>query len=139
MSIHQKISEAASLALHTMVYLAAHKGRIVTTHEIAERLGVSKDHLSKVLQRLAKAGYVTSIRGPKGGFEIGLEGDDVPLLKIYELIEGPLRPTECLLKLKVCKGDDCILGGLVQKIDAEFEDYMSRTKVSHLVGIFESG
>jgi len=138
MNIHQKISEAASLALHAMVYLAAHKGRIVTTHEIAEKLGVSKDHLSKVLQHLAKAGYVESTRGPKGGFEIGPDGENMSLLRIYELIEGPLRHTECLLKVKVCKGDNCILGGLVKKIDDEFENYMSRTKVSHLVGIFES-
>ena len=59
------------------------------------------------------------------------------ILRIYELIEGPLRHTECLLKVKVCKGDNCILGGLVKKIDDEFENYMSRTKVSHLVGIFD--
>jgi Rrf2 family protein len=136
MNVHQKISEAASLALHTMVYLAAHKGRIVTTHEIAEELGVSKDHLSKVLQHLAKAGYVKSTRGPKGGFEIGPNGDAVSLLRIYELIEGPIRRTECLLKSKVCKGDNCILGGLVRKIDEEFEDYLSRTKISDLAEIF---
>ncbi len=138
MGIHQKISEAASLALHTVVYLAAHKGRIVTTHEIAEKLGVSKDHLSKVLQRLAKAGYVTSIRGPKGGFKLGRDAENESLLKIYELIEGPLKRTECLLGSKPCGGQQCILGDLISRIDEEFRDYLTRTKVSHLVGVFES-
>ena len=136
MSVHQKISEAASLALHTVVYLAANRGRIVTTHEIADRLGVSKDHLSKVLQRLSKAGYVKSIRGPKGGFELSPGAENESLLKIYELIEGPLKKTECLLGSKPCGGEQCILGDLISRIDDEFEGYLTRTKISDLVGVF---
>ena len=132
----QKISEAASLALHAMVYLAASESRIVTTQEIAEKLSVSKDHLSKVLQRLAKAGYVDSIRGPKGGFVLGKPGGEVTLLEIYELIEGPVRRTECILGTQACKGNECIFGDLVSKIDEEVKDYLNRTKISDLMGIF---
>ena len=50
-----QISEAASLALHSMVMLAASPERSLTVKEITARTGVSEAHLSKVMQRLAKA------------------------------------------------------------------------------------
>ncbi|MCK4620269.1 MAG: Rrf2 family transcriptional regulator, partial [Desulfobacterales bacterium] len=62
-----KISEAASMAIHAMVFLASESGRIVPSREIATTLRSSEAHLSKVMQRLAKAGLVSSTRGPKGG------------------------------------------------------------------------
>ena len=51
-----KVSEAASLALHTTVLLAANSGELLSTREIASTLKMSAAHLSKVLQRLARHG-----------------------------------------------------------------------------------
>jgi DNA-binding IscR family transcriptional regulator len=59
-----KISEATTLALHTMFYLYLKKDQLVSTKEIAAMFGFSENHLAKVLQRLVKVGYVASIRGP---------------------------------------------------------------------------
>jgi DNA-binding IscR family transcriptional regulator len=59
-----KISEAASLALHTTVILAANPNRLVSTKKLASQLHASEAHLSKVLQRLEKADIVNSTRGP---------------------------------------------------------------------------
>ena len=53
-----QISEAASLALHSMALLAASPDRPLTVKDITARTGVSEAHLSKVMQRLAKAGLV---------------------------------------------------------------------------------
>jgi len=78
-----KISEAANLGLHSMVYLAnVGKDRMVPVSHIADALGVSKDHLGKVLQRLAKLGLVTSRRGPAGGFTLGRPSNQIRLMEI---------------------------------------------------------
>ena len=71
MSSVLKISDAATLALHTAVLLADRTEGPLTTKEIALTFGISEAHLAKVLQRLAKAGIVHSGRGPKGGFLLG--------------------------------------------------------------------
>ena len=63
-----KISEAATLALHTAFFLVTNPDRRLTTREMASTMGASEAHLSKVLQRLVHAGLVESVRGPKGGF-----------------------------------------------------------------------
>ena len=85
-----RISEAASIALHTMAYLARNKDRMVSTHEIAGAMGLSENHLAKVRQRLVKAGLVEAQRGPSGGFMLSRPAEDITLLEVYEAIEGPL-------------------------------------------------
>ncbi|MEQ8169613.1 MAG: Rrf2 family transcriptional regulator [Candidatus Eremiobacterota bacterium] len=127
-----KISEAASLALHTMVVLAKNKDKIFTTKDIAVLLNASRDHLSKVLQRLEKEAFIVSVRGPKGGFKIGKNKENVTLLQIYEAIDGPLLATHCLLGNPICDGTKCILGDL-NRINTQVRDYLTGTKIFDLI------
>ena len=127
-----KISEAASLAMHTMVLLAANPERVISTRETAETLGVSEAHLSKVLQRLTRAGLVESTRGPKGGFRPSRPTDEITLLDVYESIEGRLVPKTCLFGEPICNGSACILGQLLGTVNTTIADYLRGTKLSDL-------
>jgi Rrf2 family protein len=127
-----KISDAASLALHTMVLLAANTDRLVSNKEIARILHVSEAHLSKVLQRLSKVGLVYSVRGPNGGFKLNKASDKIALLEIYEAIEGPLVPCNCLLETQVCSERGCILGGILSEINFQIKDYLQKTTLNLL-------
>lgn len=130
-----KISEAASLALHTMAFLSANRDRRLSTHEIAGELGASEAHLSKVLQRLVKAGFVTSVRGPGGGFALHDGKENLSLLQVYEAIEGRLAPAKCLLGKPIC-GGHCILGGLIGDLNKQVRDYLAGTRLSDLGDTF---
>ena len=136
MSSVLKISEAASLGLHTMALLAARPDEILPTRKIAEELGVSEAHLSKVLQRLTKVGLVNATRGARGGYSLGQPSGEVSLLEVYEAIDGPLRPTTCLLGHPKCNGSECILGDLVGDINHQFEEHLAGQKLSDLAGAF---
>ena len=73
-----RISDAASLGLHTMGLLAGRSTRL-STQEIARSLGASEHHLAKVMQRLAKMGLVVSTRGPQGGFVLSRPPAEITL------------------------------------------------------------
>lgn len=126
-----KVTEAASLALHTTALLAGEPDRVMTTGELASALKVSENHLSKVLQRLTKAGLVRSTRGPKGGFTLNKNPDEVTLLNVYEAIEGPLEIKTCLFGRQVCNGS-CILGGLLASVNTQVRDYLSTARLSSM-------
>jgi Rrf2 family protein len=128
-----RISEAASLALHTMAYLAADPDGTHATREIACDLKVSEAHLAKVLQRLGRAGLVRSQRGPGGGFTLARRPEEITLLEVYEVTEGPLTTPDCLLGQPVCNGA-CILGGLLDAVGRQVRDYLSQTRLSDLRG-----
>ncbi len=129
------ISDAASLALHTAAVLAADPDRRRSAREIVGVLGVSHAHLAKVLQRLARAGLVRSVRGPAGGFSLGRDPAAVTLLDVYEAVMGPLRPSRCLLGRPVCAAGGCVLGGLLRRVDHDVRGYFERTPVSALAAL----
>ena len=131
------ISEAASLALHTVVVLAARGGEVVSTRAVAEAIQASEAHLSKVLQRLARVGLVRSLRGPKGGFVLSRPPDAISMLEVFEAIEGPLVPHTCLFRQKVCDGAECILGDCLKRASESLKTRLTQTRVADLVSIFQ--
>jgi len=127
-----KISDAATLALHAMVILAKSQDRLVSVKEIATSLDVSANHLSKVMQRLNKAGLIESIKGYNGGFKLIKKQEDITFLKIYELFDGKLQNSTCLLSQKKCTGD-CVLGGLVESVNRQVKEKFQKTKLSDFI------
>ena len=128
-----QVSEAASLALHSMVLLAASPERSLTVKEITARTEVSEAHLSKVMQRLAKAGLVKSTHGPKGGFVVGNRGLSTSLLAIFEAIEGPVANGGCLLQSTECLFRECLFAGLLSRMTEEFKEYMKNKTLGDMV------
>ena len=128
-----RVSDAASIGLHAMVLLAASPERLLSNHEIATQLKVSEAHLSKVLQRLSRAGFVRATRGPRGGFRLDRPADEVTLLDVYEAIEGPVEPSSCLLGKPVCNGASCIFAGFIEEADRRIREYLASTTLRRLV------
>jgi Rrf2 family protein len=131
-----QISEAASLALHSMALLASKPEKIFSVREIASTLHVSEAHLSKVLQRLAKVGLVRSNRGPKGGFVLGKKSIEVTLLEVYEAIDGPLTSNTCLFETPICSGVRCIFGDLLLTTNNRYRAYLEGMKLSELIAVY---
>lgn len=128
------ISEAASIALHTMSVLALEKeDTLITSKKIATRLKVSENHLSKVVQRLVKADVIKAHRGPKGGLTLNKKPDEISLMLIYESIDGKVNSQGCLLKTSACEPGNCIFGGLLTDVDEDFIKYMTTTTLADLI------
>lgn len=127
-----QISEAASLALHSMALLAATPGRSLTVKDITAQTQVSEAHLSKVMQRLSKAGLVKSTRGPKGGFVLAEEDLNISLLEIFEAIEGPVVDAGCLIPARSCPFRNCLFDGLLDRMTREFKEYLKNKTLGDL-------
>jgi len=139
MSSFIRISEASSIAFHTAAFLAQNAERLVSSREIARALGVSENHLSKVLQRLARSGLVHSTRGPNGGFRIHSPWERIRLIEIYEAIEGPIASGRCLLGLPICRGNRCALGVLVHRTDEAARKCLTGTTLAEMAKSFRRG
>ncbi len=118
------ISEMTSLALHGMAYIAGNGHKMLNVKEVAGEIGASEAHLSKVLQRLVKVGLLHSTRGPNGGFVLAKAPDQISLLDIYQVIEGPLFQGGCPTQRANCPFNRCLFGGILQKLNREFEVYL---------------
>ncbi len=125
-------SEAASLALHAMVLIAKSKN-YVNVNSIATEMGASRNHLAKVLQQLVKNNYLSSVRGPSGGFVLKKPADQISVLEIYEAIEGRINVPECPLDRKICPFDKCLMNGLVTDVTMQFKTYFQEHTLEDFV------
>jgi len=117
------LSEAASIAIHAMVLISRAKNGINAV-KIADQTGFSKNHISKVLQRLVKNDLLKSVRGPSGGFMLKKDPGKINLLNIYESIEGTIEITDCPLSNEICGFDRCVMGNIVNRMTVEFKKFL---------------
>ncbi len=132
-----RISQAATIGLHAMAMLAGRPGGRLSAGEIAKALKVSVAHLSKVMGRLARSRLVRSARGAGGGFELARDPRRISLLQVYEAVEGPYRPSECLMDPPVCGGRKCLLGRLVGSVNRQVRQQLAGTRLDQLAEVFE--
>ena len=120
-------SEAASLAVHGVLLLAASGGEHRTVRSLAEAVGASEAHLAKVVQRLGKAGILSCTRGPRGGVFLARPAGEITLLEVYEAVEGPLDRGGCVLGRSACPFGACLFGGLLERVSGEVRDFLAST------------
>ena len=64
-----RLTSFTDYTLRTLLHLGSNRDRLVTIQEIADLHSISKNHLMKVVNELARNGVVETIRGRNGGFE----------------------------------------------------------------------
>ncbi len=124
------MSEAASIGIHSMVFIAKNKDR-VNVNKLAEEFNFSKHHVAKVMQRLNKFGMLDSSRGPSGGFFLKMEPKDISLLDIYEAIEGKLPKMNCPMGYDHCPFKKCLLGTIVNDMSEQFKIYLEEKSLQY--------
>ena len=65
-----RLSDYTDYTLRVLMYCAAHPDRLVTIAEIAEGHQVSKNHLMKIVNDLARQGVIETTRGRGGGLRL---------------------------------------------------------------------
>jgi Rrf2 family protein len=127
------ISEAASIAIHSMVLIARSGKDNMNVVKLSELTGASKNHIAKVMQRLVKHNFVKSTRGPAGGFVLSVPPSKLSLLSIYEAVEGKMEVAECPFDNKICPFHKCLMNGIVHKLTDEIRDYFKDQKLSDML------
>ena len=123
------LSEASSIAIHSMV-LIARADVSMNAVKIAEFTGFSKNHIAKVLQRLVKSDLLKSVRGPSGGFSMKKDPKELTLLDIYQAIEGPIELNDCPLAYEICNFERCLMGNVINKLTSEFRKFLEEQTLS---------
>ena len=112
-----------TIGMHSLIILAREK-KPMNAIQLSKRIGSTKFHVAKVLQRLVKDGMLSSMRGPTGGFRLTKEPSDITVFNIYRSIEGEIDYDECTHTNPVTPIDKCIRETIVKKMTEDFVNYM---------------
>ncbi len=91
-----QITRATDAALRVLMVLAGDPGRQVTVRALADELSVPRHHLAKVVQALAREGWVATTRGRSGGLRITDEGAAVTVGTVVRALDGIAPVVDCL-------------------------------------------
>lgn len=133
MSSPINIPESFSLAVHALARLAADDSKPVKLQDLLIKPG-STDHLSKVMQKLVKAGMVKSRRGRGGGFALAVNPADIRLMDVWIVLEGTFENSICPYAGNGCSLPVCLFGSLGQEASEMVRDYLTETTVKDLGG-----
>lgn len=122
--------EPLIIGLHALVILARETEKCLSTHQIAMVMGTSEPHLSKVLQRLNRGGFIKSVRGPGGGYKLNCVPSKTKLSPIFELLGGSFVPSGCTLD--GCQKKECFIGGMMDELAFAFLNYLESRYLSDL-------
>jgi Rrf2 family protein len=99
--------------------------------EIADRLGLPPQFLTKILRRLTATGLVTSQRGRAGGFRLDRPPGAISLLEVVMPFEEPRTEITCLLGQAFCSDhEDCPLHEPYLAIRTAFYDLLENTTLA---------
>ncbi|MCX7628322.1 MAG: Rrf2 family transcriptional regulator, partial [Methylophilaceae bacterium] len=100
------ISRTSQYAIQALIYMALKEaGTPILSREIAEQLGVPSAYLAKIMQMLCKGGLLVSYRGRLGGFSLREVPQNIDLMRVLLITEGPDFSKDCVLGLKVCSDE----------------------------------
>jgi Rrf2 family nitric oxide-sensitive transcriptional repressor len=130
-----RLTAYTDYALRTLMYLAAHRDRLVTIAEIADVHGISKNHLMKVVHQLGLSGMVETVRGRNGGLRLNHEPADINIGEVVRHTETDFHMAECFDP----SGDQCLyspacaLKDVLQSATLAYLDILDKVTLASLV------
>ena len=103
-----RITQEADYAIRICLILDS-LGEKTGAATIADIACITPKIALKVLRKLNSAGYVKSYKGVQGGYELVRSGDELRVLEIIELIDGPVKISKCLECDHECSRNPCKL------------------------------
>lgn len=94
-----RLTVYSDYSLRLLMYLAIKEGELATIAEVAERYGISRNHLMKVAHQLGVAGYVTTVRGKGGGLRLARPAASIGLGEVVRQTEPDLALVPCFAPL----------------------------------------
>ena len=90
-----RLTRYTDYALRVLLYLGARPDRLSSIGEIARAYDISQNHLMKVVNDLANAGYVASVRGRSGGIRLGRAPDEINIGAVVRHTEDGFEVVDC--------------------------------------------
>ena len=130
------LSNTSDYALRAVLVIAReYQQRTLRADEIAASTGAPRNYLAKTLNALAKAGVLTSARGPQGGFTLAVAPEQLTLARVIDCFETRKPHTRCMLGGGPCDPErPCDAHGKWSMITKSRREPLATTTVADLLG-----
>ncbi|MEM6943160.1 MAG: Rrf2 family transcriptional regulator [Pseudomonadota bacterium] len=106
--------------------------------DIAERQGISVAYLEQLFGKLRKAGLVTSVRGPGGGYHLARNAAEIRVADVMSAVDERLNAMGCDGKWEEGLGcgksrEACLTHSLWEQLSAHVHVFLSKVSIADVV------
>lgn len=130
-----KISTKGRYALRMMLEFALHPDECTKISQVAKSQQISDKYLEQIVSILSRAGYVKSMRGAQGGYQLTKDPAEYTVGMILRQTEGSLAPVSCLEdEIQKCsRADVCVTLDIWNQINDAVNNVVDHITLADLV------
>ena len=129
-----RLTSKGRYAVTAMLDVALHSQQNpVPLADISERQGISLSYLEQLFSKLRKAGLVTSVRGPGGGYRLGADADIIAIGAVIAAVDESVDATKCNGKANCQGGTRCLTHTLWRDLSSRISDFLNNITLGELM------
>ena len=129
-----RLTTKGRYAVTAMLDLAIHQATgPVTLSEIARRQGISLSYLEQLFSRLRRKKLVTSTRGPRGGYRLGVAPENIAVSDVILAVDESVDATRCGGKENCQGAERCLTHDLWDDLSNRIYEFLSDIDLAELV------
>jgi len=115
-----QLTKFTDFGIRTLLTVAQASPELMSVSKVAQLNDISKNHLTKVANKLVSLGYLESVRGKYGGLKLAMPLTDIPLGHLVRQLEPDFYLLECMETENNCVIQNCSLPYVLQEATAAF-------------------
>lgn len=132
------LSLTTGYAIKALGFLAHDAGKAVFTKQLSEGTGIPAPYLAKLINILARKGFVETQRGISGGVLVTPDMARTTIFEICEALDDSITQSRCMLATAACSDERACPAHSFWKRQREREvEFLRQTTLSD-IGDFES-
>ena len=133
-----RLTSKGRYAVMAMADLALHGGdeRAVPLQEVAKRQEISLSYLEQLFARMRRAGLVSGVRGPGGGYRLAKGSHSITVAEIIASVNEPIKATRCdedSMKSCIGRSGRCIAHGLWQEMGDRIQVFLGSVSLADVL------
>ncbi|MBR9728948.1 Fe-S cluster assembly transcriptional regulator IscR [Shewanella intestini] len=129
-----KLTSKGRYAVTAMLDVAIHSSLgPVPLADISDRQGISLSYLEQLFAKLRKQGLVASVRGPGGGYRLGLEAANISVGMVVRAVDESVDATRCQGKGNCQSGTRCLTHSLWGDLSKQISDFLGGITLAGLM------
>ncbi|CZF81528.1 Rrf2 family transcriptional regulator [Grimontia sp. AD028] len=129
-----RLTSKGRYAVTAMLDVALHSEMgPVPLADISERQGISLSYLEQLFSRLRKAGLVSSVRGPGGGYRLGVNANEIAVGMVIAAVDESVDATKCQGKGDCQGGTRCLTHTLWRDLSSRISSFLNDITLGELM------
>lgn len=133
-----RLTTKGRYAVTAMLDLALHADQgPICLADISRRQEISLSYLEQLFARLRRAQLVKSVRGPGGGYLLGMAAQQISVARVIDAVNESIDATRCQGMSDCQQGDTCLTHHLWCELSQEIHGFLDGVTLDSLVNRHE--